>query len=88
MFQAEAGSGNAASVRSTRDAISDTAASYAISNEEGARKIGSGQPAMNRSKQWRYGYKKHGRVTGHSSSRFRPFRSSAAAEEDLPDRDA
>jgi hypothetical protein len=38
MFQAEAGSGNVISVRSSRDAISDTAASYAISDEQGARK--------------------------------------------------
>jgi hypothetical protein len=38
MFQAEAGTGNAASVRSIRDAISDTVASYAISDEQGARK--------------------------------------------------
>jgi putative tryptophan/tyrosine transport system substrate-binding protein len=53
MFQAKAGSGNTASARSTRDAISDTIASYAISDEEGARKKGSGQPLMNRSKQAR-----------------------------------
>jgi hypothetical protein len=38
MFQAEAGRGNTASVRSTRDAIKDTAASYATSDEQGARK--------------------------------------------------
>jgi len=38
MFQAEAGRGITASVKSIRDAISDTAASYAISNEQGARK--------------------------------------------------
>jgi hypothetical protein len=38
MFQAEAGSGNTASVRSKRDAISNTVASYAISDEQGARK--------------------------------------------------
>jgi hypothetical protein len=38
MFQAEAGRGNAASVRSTRDATNDTVASYAISDEQGARK--------------------------------------------------
>ena len=38
MFQAEAGRGNTASVRSTRDVISDTVASYAISDEQGARK--------------------------------------------------
>jgi hypothetical protein len=38
MFHAEAGSGNAASVRIARDAISDTAASYAIFDEQGARK--------------------------------------------------
>src|SRR4030095_15510702 len=50
MFQAEAGRGNTASVRRTRDAISNTVASYATSDEQGARK-GSGQPAMNRSKQ-------------------------------------
>jgi hypothetical protein len=37
MFQAEAGKGNAASVR-TRDETSDTAASYAIPDEQGARK--------------------------------------------------
>ena len=38
MFQAEAGRGSAISVRSTRVAISDTVASYAISHEQGARK--------------------------------------------------
>jgi hypothetical protein len=38
MFQADAGRGNTASARSTRDAISDTVASYAISDEHGARK--------------------------------------------------
>jgi hypothetical protein len=38
MFQAEAGSGNTASVRSTRDSINDTIASHAISDEQGARK--------------------------------------------------
>jgi hypothetical protein len=38
MFQAEAGRGNTASVKSTRGTISDTVASYAISDEEGARK--------------------------------------------------
>jgi hypothetical protein len=38
MFQAEAGSGNTATVRRMRDAISDTVASYAISDEQGARK--------------------------------------------------
>ena len=40
MFQADAETGNAASVIviSTRDAISDTVASYAISDEQGARK--------------------------------------------------
>jgi len=38
MFQAEAGSSNTLSVRSTRDATSDTVASYAISDEQGARK--------------------------------------------------
>ena len=38
MFQAKAGRGNTASVRSTRDAIRDTVASYAISDEQGARK--------------------------------------------------
>jgi ABC-type uncharacterized transport system substrate-binding protein len=51
MFQAKAGRGNAASVRSTRDEIRDTVASYAISNERGARKNRSGQLIMNRSKQ-------------------------------------
>jgi hypothetical protein len=38
MFQAKAGRGSTTSVRSTRDAISDMAASYAISDEHGARK--------------------------------------------------
>src|SRR5258708_7526078 len=38
MFQAEAGRGNTASVRSTSDAISDTVATYAISDQQGARK--------------------------------------------------
>jgi hypothetical protein len=38
MFHAEAGRGNTTSVRRNRDAISDTVASYAISDEQGARK--------------------------------------------------
>jgi hypothetical protein len=38
MFQADAGKGKTARVKSTRDAISDTVASYAISDGEGARK--------------------------------------------------
>jgi hypothetical protein len=38
IFHAEAGRGNTASVRRTRDTISDTVASYAISDEQGARK--------------------------------------------------
>ena len=38
MFQAEAGSGSTATVISRRDAISGTVATYAISNEGGARK--------------------------------------------------
>jgi len=38
MFQAEAGRGKATSVRSTKNAINGTAASYAISDEQGARK--------------------------------------------------
>ena len=38
MFQAKAGRGTRTSVISTRDAISATAASYAISDEQGARK--------------------------------------------------
>jgi putative ABC transport system substrate-binding protein len=47
----EAGSGNTASVRSTRNATNDPVASYAITSEQGARKKGPRQPAMNRSKQ-------------------------------------
>jgi ABC-type uncharacterized transport system substrate-binding protein len=38
MFQADAGKGKTARVKSTRDAIGDTVASYAISDGEGARK--------------------------------------------------
>jgi hypothetical protein len=38
MFQAEAGRGNMASAKSAKDAITDTVASYAISDEQGARK--------------------------------------------------
>jgi hypothetical protein len=38
MFHAKAGRGKAASAKSTSDAISDTVASYAISDEQGARK--------------------------------------------------
>jgi hypothetical protein len=38
MFQAKAGRGNMASVRSTRDAMSGTVASYAISDEQRATK--------------------------------------------------
>src|SRR5262249_2488337 len=38
MFQAEAGRGDTASVRSTRNDISDTVASNAISDKQGARK--------------------------------------------------
>ena len=55
MFQAEAGRGDSASVKRTRDAISDTPASYATSDEQGGKQKGSGQPTMNRSKQGRYG---------------------------------
>ena len=50
MFQAFAGRDNTATARSTRDAISDTVASYAIFDEQRAKKR-SGQLAMNRSKQ-------------------------------------
>src|SRR4030095_4850177 len=84
MFQAEAGRGNTASVKSTRGTISDTVASYAISDEEGARR--SGQLAMKRSKQSRYGEESHRRFTGRFSSRFSPSHGGAAAEESLPDR--
>jgi hypothetical protein len=38
MFQARAGKGNAVSVRTTRDAMSDTVATYAINDKNGARK--------------------------------------------------
>jgi hypothetical protein len=38
MFQAFAGRGNTANVRSIRNATSDTVASYVISDEQGARK--------------------------------------------------
>jgi hypothetical protein len=38
MFQAGAGKDNMTSVKSTRDATSDTVASYAISDEQAARK--------------------------------------------------
>jgi hypothetical protein len=38
MFQAQTGRGRTASVKRARDAISDAVASYAISDEEGARK--------------------------------------------------
>jgi hypothetical protein len=38
MFQAEAGRGNTARVRSTRAMLTNTVASYAISDEQGARK--------------------------------------------------
>jgi hypothetical protein len=38
VFQAEAGNGNTARVISTTDAISDTVASYAISDEQGEGK--------------------------------------------------
>jgi hypothetical protein len=38
MFHAEEGRGNTATARSTRDAISDTFASYAISDQQEARK--------------------------------------------------
>jgi ABC-type uncharacterized transport system substrate-binding protein len=51
MFQAEAGSGNTATVRSTRDAISETVAGYAISDARGSKKKCSGQPTINSSKQ-------------------------------------
>jgi len=51
----EAGSGNTASVRSTRDAIRNTVATYAISDEQRGKEKGSGQLPMNRSKQGRYG---------------------------------
>ena len=86
MFQADAGRGNMASVRSTREAISDTAVSYAISDEQGARKKVLDNwrgTAVNREP---YGYKKYRRVTGQSSSRFRPSGPSATAEESPADR--
>jgi len=51
MFQAEVGMGIIASVRSTRDAIKDTVASYAIANEQGTRKKVLDNGAMNGSKQ-------------------------------------
>jgi hypothetical protein len=38
IFQAEAGRGNMARIISAMDAISDTAASYATPDEQGARK--------------------------------------------------
>jgi hypothetical protein len=38
MFQAKPGSGNTAIVRSTRDAMSGTVASYAISDQQRATK--------------------------------------------------
>ena len=38
MFQAEAGRGDTTSVRSTRDALSNTVATYDISDKQGARK--------------------------------------------------
>jgi hypothetical protein len=38
MFQAEAGRDDTTIVRSTTDATRDTVASYAISDEQGARK--------------------------------------------------
>ncbi len=38
IFQAEAGRGNRGSVRTTREAMNDTVGSYAISDEQGARK--------------------------------------------------
>ena len=38
MFQAEAGRGDTTSARSTRNDISDTVATYAISNEQGEEK--------------------------------------------------
>jgi hypothetical protein len=38
MFQAKAGSGNTASVRRTRDALTNTVATYAIADEQEARK--------------------------------------------------
>jgi putative ABC transport system substrate-binding protein len=50
MFHAKTGSGNTTIVRSTRNVISDTVASYATSDEQGKKK-GSGQPAFNSSKQ-------------------------------------
>jgi hypothetical protein len=38
MFHAKTGSGNTTIVRSTRNVISDTVASYATSDEQGAKK--------------------------------------------------
>jgi hypothetical protein len=38
IFQAEAGRGSPTNARSSRDAIKDTVASYAITNEQRARK--------------------------------------------------
>ena len=56
MFQAKAGNGNRTSVRITRDAISDTVGQLCHIRRTRGKKKGSGQPAMNRSKQGRYGY--------------------------------
>jgi hypothetical protein len=38
IFQADKGRGNATTVRTTRDVMSDTGASYVTSDEQGARK--------------------------------------------------
>src|SRR6266496_2437622 len=80
MFQAFAGRGSTR-VRSTRDAISDTAASYAISDEQGARKKvldNRQRTAVNRAGM---AIKTIHRFAGQLSSRFFPSRGSAAASE-------
>jgi len=51
MFHADAGRGNTASVRSTRDAISATVGQLCHIQRTRGKEKGSGQPAMNRSKQ-------------------------------------
>ena len=53
MFQAEAEGVDTASVSSRRSVISDTLATYAISDEQGQEK-GSRQGAMNRCKEGQY----------------------------------
>ena len=70
MFQAEARSGDTASVKSTRDAISDRVASYAMSDEQGARENALDNRQGTAVNRGGYGYQKYPRFAGWSGTHF------------------